>query len=259
MKPHPVRENDQSVESDPAAETGDDDVVTPASDFTISQVTALELEDLVPLAVDGDPRATEELLARLRPMVLRYCRARLGRVSGSYDQADDVAQEVCVAVLAALPRYRDEGKPFTALVFGIAARKVVDQRRVAARTAYPTDELPDEADGTAGPEELTLRGAEAERARTLLRQLPDNLAHLLLLRVAVGLSADETGDALNMSAGAVRVAQHRALSRLRKLVDQEPEEPEESAGEAAAVSTLESRRGRHRADNRRKRGKGVTT
>ncbi|MGH3096014.1 MAG: RNA polymerase sigma factor ShbA [Streptosporangiales bacterium] len=218
-------------------------------------MTALELEDLVPLAVDGDPRATEELLARLRPMVLRYCRARLGRVSGSYDQADDVAQEVCVAVLAALPRYRDEGKPFAALVFGIAARKVVDQRRVASRAAYPTDELPEEADWSAGPEELTLRGAEADRARALLRQLPDNLAHLLLLRVAVGFSAEETGEALDMSAGAVRVAQHRALTRLRKLVDQEPAEP---AAETATVSTLDSRRGRHRADGRRRRGKGVT-
>ncbi|HUW16406.1 MAG TPA: sigma factor-like helix-turn-helix DNA-binding protein, partial [Actinomycetes bacterium] len=41
------------------------------------------------------------------------------------------------------------------------------------------------------------------------------LRELLLLRVAVGLSAEETGRALGMTPGAVRVAQHRALSRLR--------------------------------------------
>jgi RNA polymerase sigma-70 factor (ECF subfamily) len=49
----------------------------------------------------------------------------------------------------------------------------------------------------------------------LLDRLPENLRELLLLRVAVGLSAEETGRALGMTPGAVRVAQHRALSRLR--------------------------------------------
>ena len=36
-----------------------------------------------------------------------------------------------------------------------------------------------------------------------------------MLRVIVGMSAEETGRALGMSAGAVRVAQHRALAKLR--------------------------------------------
>jgi hypothetical protein len=37
------------------------------------------------------------------------------------------------------------------------------------------------------------------------------------LRVAVGMSAEETGSVLGMSAVAVRVAQHRALTKLRAL------------------------------------------
>jgi RNA polymerase sigma-70 factor (ECF subfamily) len=43
----------------------------------------------------------------------------------------------------------------------------------------------------------------------------------MTLRVAVGLSAEETGRALNMTPGAVRVAQHRALNRLRSLAAEE--------------------------------------
>ena len=49
----------------------------------------------------------------------------------------------------------------------------------------------------------------------LLRELPDNYRQIVLLRVAAGLSADETGQVLGISAGAVRVAQHRALTLLR--------------------------------------------
>ena len=53
--------------------------------------------------------------------------------------------------------------------------------------------------------------------RGLLDRLPATQRELLILRVAVGLSAEETGNALGMSSGAVRVAQHRALARLRVL------------------------------------------
>ena len=64
-------------------------------------------------------------------MIVRYCRARLGRVAGHYHIADDVAQEVCIAVFSALPRYRDMGRPFVSFVFGIAAHKVADALRSA--------------------------------------------------------------------------------------------------------------------------------
>jgi RNA polymerase sigma-70 factor (ECF subfamily) len=55
--------------------------------------------------------------------------------------------------------------------------------------------------------------------RDLLEVLPPSHRDVLLLRVAVGLTAEETGRALGMSAGAVRVTQHRALNRLRRTVD----------------------------------------
>jgi DNA-directed RNA polymerase specialized sigma subunit, sigma24 homolog len=102
-----------------------------------------DLRELTSLAVQGDRTAIESLLAQLRPMVVRYCRARLGRVSGHYHIADDVAQEVCIAVLAALPRYRDLGRPFASFVFGIASHKVADALRSSVRSAVPTQDLPD--------------------------------------------------------------------------------------------------------------------
>jgi RNA polymerase sigma-70 factor, ECF subfamily len=168
-------------------------------------------------AVAGDTAARDALLAHVRVVVHRYCRARLGRLPGSEHAADDVAQEVCLAVLTALPRYRDEGRPFEAFVFGIAAHKVADAQRSAVRAALPTNDLPETADAGLGPEDHAVRSSEAETARRLLALLPPHQRELLLLRVAVGLSAEETGAALGMSSGAVRVAQHRALARLRVL------------------------------------------
>jgi RNA polymerase sigma-70 factor (ECF subfamily) len=188
--------------------------MTPAVDDT-------DVAAVVRRAVSGDSAAISDLVTRFRPGVLRYCRARLGRFAGSYDAADDVAQEVFVAVLSALPRYREEGKPFAAFVFGIAGHKVADAQRAAYRRPIPVEALPDTADDAAGPEADVMRAADAERARLLLERLPEAQRELLTLRVVVGLSAEQTGAALGMTPGAVRVAQHRALQRLRSLVAQE--------------------------------------
>jgi RNA polymerase sigma-70 factor (ECF subfamily) len=179
------------------------------------------LRDLIVLAARGQPAAIESLLEQIRPMVVRYCRARLGQISGQYHIADDVAQEVCIAVLSALPRYRDMGRPFASFVFGIASHKVADAMRSAARLAIPTEDLPDGPDGRPGPEETVVACIEAERARALLARLPRNQRELLVLRVLTGMSAEETGHALGMSPGAVRVAQHRALARLRAIAREE--------------------------------------
>jgi RNA polymerase sigma-70 factor, ECF subfamily len=154
-------------------------------------------------------------------MVVRYCHARLGQISGQYHIADDVAQEVCIAVLSALPRYRDMGRPFASFVFGIASHKVADAMRNAARLAIPTEDLPDGPDGRPGPEETVVAYIEAERARALLARLPVHQRELLVHRVLTGMSAEETGHAMGMSPGAVRVAQHRALARLRAIAREE--------------------------------------
>ena len=196
--------------------------VTSGGPATISSRTGVgglpvDLGGLAALATQGDTSARDALLVNVRTMVHRYCRARLGRLPGSEHAADDVAQEVCLAVLSALPRYRDEGRPFEAFVFGIAAHKVADAQRAAVRAAVPTDEMPDEPDLGPGPEDHALRSSDAALVRSLLDRLPPTQRELLILRVAVGLSAEETGSALGMSPGAVRVAQHRALARLRAL------------------------------------------
>lgn len=176
-----------------------------------------ELGRLTTLAVQGDHGAVDSLLREIRPMVVRYCRARLSRVSGYAHYTDDVAQEVCIALLSALPRYEDMGRPFASFVFGIAAHKVADALRTSSRADVPTDTVPDRPDDGPSPEEAAVRSVEADRARALLEELPEQQRRLLVMRVIAGLSADETGHVLGMSAGAVRVAQHRALARLRHV------------------------------------------
>ena len=175
-----------------------------------------DIAEIVAAAVAGDQRAIGSLLTRVRPLVVRYCRARVGRQERSFASADDVAQEVCLAVLTALPGYRDQGRPFLAFVYGIAAHKVADAHRAAARNrSEPVAEVPDEPDEEAGPEQRAMRGELSDQMAKLLQVLPAKQREIVVLRVVVGLSAEETAEAVGSTPGAVRVAQHRALSRLR--------------------------------------------
>ena len=184
-----------------------------------------DLEGLVGAAHSGDRTALNAVLAIIRPLVVRYCRARVGRQERSSVSADDVAQEVCLAVLTALPGYRDQGRPFLAFVYGIAAHKVIDAHRSASRSrSDPTDELPEELDPHDGPEQRALNGALSAEMGRLLDLLPAKQREILVLRTVVGLSAEETAEAVGSTPGAVRVAQHRALSRLRSSVSAMSEE-----------------------------------
>ncbi len=164
-----------------------------------------------------DETARETLLARVRDLALRYARVRLGRF-GAEDSAQDVAQEVCMAVLPALSTYEDRGLPFEAFVYRIASRKLADAQRVVMQGPAPVAELPDRVDDTPGPEAQAMRRSEVDLALRLMSRLSEQHREILTLRVAVGLSADETAAALDMTAGAVRVAQHRALTRLRSMM-----------------------------------------
>jgi RNA polymerase sigma-70 factor (ECF subfamily) len=139
-----------------------------------------------------------------------------------------VAQEVCLALLSALPSYRDRGRPFGAFVFAIAAHKVADAARGAVRAPLPVPVLPDLPDRCLGPEETVLKSVDARLARALPARLPAAQRRLLLLGVVGGLSAEDTGYVLDMSPGAVRVAQHRALVRLRALAAHEADRHEAS-------------------------------
>lgn len=202
----------------------------PAPDDTPRRPAGLAgLDDVVPRAIDGDADYVAELLRMLRPIVVRYCNARLGhRPASTAISADDVSQEVLLAVIAALPRARhQDSRNFLAFVFSIAQNKVVDAVRADARDqSDPVDVLPDVAGEDNEPERTALTRELNRKLVQLLDALPPVQREILILRVVVGLSANETADAIGVSPGQVRVAQHRALTKLRSLyTDAEKRDP----------------------------------
>lgn len=177
------------------------------------------LDAAVAEAVAGSRDALREVVETIRPIVVRYVRARIGSNERVGLSADDVAQEVCLAAIQALPRYQDQGRPFLAFVYGIASHKVADAHRAAGRNrSEPTDEVPERLSTDDGPEQLAINSDTAARMQKLLAILPEKQREILTLRIVVGMSAEETAEAVGSTPGAVRVAQHRALARLKSEI-----------------------------------------
>jgi RNA polymerase sigma-70 factor, ECF subfamily len=182
--------------------------------------TQLMFSDVVvQAAVAGDRNAIDRLLRTLRPLVVKYCRARVVRSAGN---ADDVAQEVCLAVLTALPNYRDQGRPFLSFVYGIAAHKVADAHRALSRSrAESVAALPEETELAPGPEQYVVGSDEDQRLLGLLHRLPERHREVVVLRVLVGLTSKEVAEALNISPRTVINYQSNALNKMRELLAEE--------------------------------------
>jgi RNA polymerase sigma-70 factor, ECF subfamily len=156
-----------------------------------------------------DREAFAELYARYLDAVYRYCYRRLG----TRELAEDATSQVFHNVLTAVERYR--GGSFRAWIFTIAHNVVTDSYR-RRRPVRPLDTAREVVDRNDSPEELAISADERREVRDLVRQLPPDQQRVVELRMA-GLTGAEIAEVLERSTGAIKMLQHRAMTRLREL------------------------------------------
>ncbi len=172
------------------------------------------VDALVERAAAGDSAAFADLYDAFAPRVRRFLRHQVG----SGDVAEELLQRTFVKMIEALPRYQPRGLPFGAWVFRIARNTVIDHRR----TTHPAVSLEAAVERPANvgdPVALAERGQDRDRLRGALDALPDDQRQVLEWRFFAELSPGETAVLMGRSNGAVRVLQHRALVRLRELLE----------------------------------------
>ena len=158
-----------------------------------------------------EPEAFTALYRTYAFDVYRYCYRRLE----NREAAEDATSQTFTNAYAGLKRLGH--KPFRPWLFAIAHNVVVDAYRNRRATAS-LDDLYQQHDPGDSPESVAI-GAESRGAvRMLLEQLPKRDREVVELRLA-GLSGLEIAQTLGCSHAAVRVAHHRALERMRALMD----------------------------------------
>jgi RNA polymerase sigma-70 factor, ECF subfamily len=164
-------------------------------------------------AKDGDPLVWEAIFRRAYPQLLAYARRRLPTA----ELAKDAVSEAVARAVANIDRVREDGSGIDAWLYGILRYVVIDIQRTMYREGPGA--MPDVTDGRPEPAEYALASEDAVFVRAAFAELSAADQELLELRVVAELSVEEVSRILGRRPGAVRMAQSRALARLRSILD----------------------------------------
>lgn len=176
-------------------------------------------EALVGLLRSGELSAGEQLARRYYQPLMRY----LQRLTGHDYLAEDLHQQTWLSVLDHLDKF-DAGAAggFKAWLFRIATNKAHDFWRSHGRwrNAHQGLRLVSESESPAADQEPS-RIEEQARLRLAIEQLPELQRQVVMLRYYSGLKFTEIAQALGCPLNTALGRMHKAVCRLRQLMEVE--------------------------------------
>lgn len=152
------------------------------------------------------------------------------RATGNSELAQDLVQETFLRIVQRLDRYDDQGK-FEAWIFRILVNLVRDHGR--SKTRHPTQSTVMDSDGQRvemtdnvaskmpAPHVPVEQVEDTDRLQLALRHLPEGDRQILLLRHFADMPFKDIARTLNCPIGTVLAKAHRALNKLRSLMEVE--------------------------------------
>lgn len=186
-----------------------------SSTMTTERTEPTDIE-LVTRARAGDDDAFGALVGRYQGAAMRLAAA----ISGSVDDAADIAQEAFVKAHRALPKLADPAtvRPWMLRIVANEAKNVLRgrARRSTRELRYGSWVLAAVPD----PEASALDADDARGLAVALGRIAVRDRQVLAYRYFAGLSEAETARALDVATGTVKSRTARALSRLRAAMEQ---------------------------------------
>jgi RNA polymerase sigma-70 factor (ECF subfamily) len=173
-------------------------------------------EALLAKAARGDSDAWRALVSAFAPRVhgllVAQCR--------NDELAEEITQSVFCTVAVKLADYVESGR-FEAWLFRIAMNRLRDEMRRRARQARPTDdapmrELPARASHRTTAAELEIH----QKLRRAMDQLSEEDREIIELRHTGGMSFRALSDYFEEPLGTLLARHHRALRKLRALLEE---------------------------------------
>ncbi|MDQ3908010.1 MAG: sigma-70 family RNA polymerase sigma factor [Acidobacteriota bacterium] len=185
----------------------------------VNRFATLADSDLVRRAMRGRGDGFEELVRRYQRPIVSY----VYRMTGDYESALDLTQDVFIKVYSSLARYRSEYK-FSTWIYRIAHNTAIDHlRRQTTReqelrgtSAEGTEYERPVASDAPTPEQLSERAERRAEIEDVIQQLPPAYRELIVLRHAHDLSYDEIAEVTGLPLGTVKNRIFRAREAMRQ-------------------------------------------
>lgn len=175
-----------------------------------------QAKDIVQRVLEGDTNAYALLVDAYKNPILQLAY----RMTGSLQDADDLAQEAFIRAFRNLHRY-DRERLFFTWLYTVALNGIRNHLKKKQREEagfIESDHQEETADDAPGMEDRLDEAREAERLELTLRRLPADQREALILRFYQGLSLEETSEILGISLSAAKMRIYRGLERLRQLL-----------------------------------------
>jgi RNA polymerase sigma-70 factor (ECF subfamily) len=184
--------------------------------------------ELLELSIGGEESAFLSLYERLKGPIFRYALY----MTMSKTAAEEVTQEVFIALLKDGNRYKPAEGDLPGFAFGIAHNLIRRlNRRERLYEELPGDEVLDKLSGRLlGTEELSvqvMRNQDVEKIRAAIASLPDHYRQVIVLCDLCELTYAEAASRLQCAVGTVRSRRNRARGLLaQKLKQTKKPQPE---------------------------------
>ena len=163
-------------------------------------------------AIDGDKQAYQRFLVAVTPYLRAMARKRCDQFRAPASEAEDVLQEVLLAVHLKRGTW-DPNRPIGPWLSIIVRNKMIDSlRRRGRHVNVPIEDVIETLEAEEQTDAMDLLDAER-----LLERLGDPQRDIVRSISIQGAGVRETAERLKMTEGAVRVALHRALKSLAAL------------------------------------------
>jgi RNA polymerase sigma factor (sigma-70 family) len=139
---------------------------------------------------------------------------------GNEADAEDLTQQVFLKAWQAIHRYKKTASPFAAWLMTISHNLIVDSYRTRKDKVHVEAEVLAN-DPASSPERLTEASFEQQRLRRAILQLGSDEQQVVILRFIEGFEFAEIASHLKKKEGNVRVILHRALVKLRNILEKE--------------------------------------
>jgi len=150
------------------------------------------------------------------------------RMTGSYEDASDLAQETFVKAFENLGRFDQEKKFFTWLYtigLNLVRNHLKKGEKVPLRDFAEDTDFPSR-DSSSDPEHSLIHEQRVRHLNMCLNRLSDNLKEAVVLRFYQELSFEEIAEISGLSLGAAKMRAYRGLEKLRELMEEQSGEPD---------------------------------
>ena len=171
---------------------------------------------LIQRAIGRDPDAFGRLYDMYVDRVYRHLYYRVGTVT----DAEDLTQQVFVKAWQAIDRYKRTTSPFLAWLITISHNLVVDFYRTKKEKTYLDAEVVAD-DLASSPARVTEARFDQQQLRQAILKLHGEQQQVVLLRFIEGFGYEEIASLMGKKEGTIRVIQHRALAKLRQILEKE--------------------------------------